>query len=177
MSHDESFVQSLPCPVMRLGSCCAVLCLGCTVTIIDVCFVSPNKNKYDVLASYTLQLMMMEHQNERIALEAHHREEEERRKQAVAAMQPGGPWHGVPPTLKLDEDWQVDTSMYSRISCSAPDCTASSTRCCKCTAITNAWLPAASALLTSILCILWQTSSDQVPFARHVFCTNKLFCM
>jgi hypothetical protein len=50
---------------------------------------------------------MMEHQHERVALEAHHREEEERRHQGLAAMQPGCPWHGIPPPLQLNQDWQV----------------------------------------------------------------------
>lgn len=53
------------------------------------------------------QLQALEHQNERFALEAHHREEEERRRQAVAAMTPASPWHGTPPSLQMDPEWQV----------------------------------------------------------------------
>lgn len=54
-----------------------------------------------------LQLIMMEHQHEKTALEAHHKEEEERRRALVAAMQPGCPWHGTPPALQLAAEWQV----------------------------------------------------------------------
>jgi hypothetical protein len=50
---------------------------------------------------------MMEHQNEKSVLEAHHREEEERRRAALASMQPGCPWHGTPPYLQMDAEWQV----------------------------------------------------------------------
>ncbi len=72
---------------------CAVLNLLCRAVLCYVLF--------------PLQLIMMEHQAEKHALEAHHREEEERRRAAVHAMQPGCPWHGVPPALQFDTEWQV----------------------------------------------------------------------
>jgi hypothetical protein len=57
-----------------------------------------------------LQLIMMEHQAEKHALETHHREEDERRRAAVHAMQPGCPWHGVPPALQLELEGDVAVS-------------------------------------------------------------------